>query len=484
MNTFYLRLLLAFMVANFVVLGISILGTRVLLNDKTSDDAFNPRVLQAQLREVYAEDALNGLEKRVLRESLSHRIIYITVDGELHNRTMSPPLRNSARSLEAGKLASIELPPPGEVLWLLPITPVDASPSIAVLVHERPGATGSRRSGPPGRDGPDSYDRPPRRSSAKGARSKQSGSFFGKARKETYAVYLGLLIVGIAIAGWVVARSLTAPLRSVQTTINRFAHGDLSARVGEHLTSRGDDMGRLAGDFDRMANGVEKMIQSRDRLLHQLSHEMRSPLARLRFAIELARGKNEGDETYLHKADLEIDRLNALMDEMLQLARAERLPNERRPQSLSVDELLDEAIERTALAAEERRVTLVRAGETGITLLGQADLLARAMDNVLGNALKYSPEGEQVDLSAHKVDGTVEIRIADKGPGVPRSELDDLFEPFYRASNSSQDGYGLGLAIVASALRAHNGRARATLRAGGGLEVVLSIPLIDGPRDA
>ncbi|MEO1574205.1 MAG: HAMP domain-containing sensor histidine kinase [Pseudomonadota bacterium] len=483
MNTFYLRLLLAFLVANFVVLGISILGTRVFLDsDGNRGDAFDPRRLQAELRETFDRRGMDGLETHIGRESRSDRLFHVLVDGQLEGRRMTPPLSDFVRRVDLKTFSSVELPPPDEVLWSLPMSRGDDAPFVTVLVHELPRLSGRGSSGP--RDAQAGRDGPPPRGRLSGERGKKSSnSLFGKASKETFAIYLGLLIVGIAIAGWIVARSLTAPLRSVQTTINRFAHGDLSARVGEHLTARGDDMGRLAGDFDRMANGVEKMIQSRDRLLHQLSHEMRSPLARLRFAIELARGKNEGEETYLHKADLEIDRLNALMDEMLQLARTERLPNERRPQSLSLDELLDEAMERAALAAEEKEVTFERSGETDITLLGQGDLLGRALDNVVGNAVKYSPVGGRVTVWAKRRADRIDVRITDQGPGVPRSELDDLFEPFYRASNSTQDGYGLGLAIVASALRAHHGRARATLADGGGLMVVLEIPLNPGPRD-
>lgn len=494
MNTFYLRLLLAFLIANFVVLGISIVGTRVLLDDKsTADKTFNPRTAQTEFRGTYKTNGLSGVEELAATKSNSAVRYHVLVDGKTDVSGPHGPVLRFVKQLDLESISSVQLPPPNEVLWSLPVATSSSGKPITVVAHEFPGSSAGRRSRPgrPGPDGPGArktsqdFDSSRPRPRGKGSGSKRSGksSWLSTANGKTFALYLGLLIVGIALAGWFVARSLTAPLRSVQTTINRFANGDLSARVGEHLTSRGDDMGHLAGDFDRMANGVEKMIQSRDRLLHQLSHEMRSPLARLRFAIELARGKNEGDETYLAKADREIDRLNALMDEMLQLARSERLPNERQSQTLSLDELIDESIERTGLAAEERQISVHHDGETNIRFQGQGDLLKRAFDNVIGNAVKFSPVGGRIDISTSRTDADVTIRIADQGPGVPASELTDLFEPFYRASNTSEDGYGLGLAIVASALRAHNGRAHATLGADGGLVVTLQIPITRAPTN-
>ena len=283
-------------------------------------------------------------------------------------------------------------------------------------------------------------------------------------------------MVGVAVAGWIVARQLTAPLRSVQSTIRRFSNGDLSARVGSHLAERGDDLGKLAGDFDRMADRVEEMIRGRDRLLHHLSHEMRSPLARLRFAIELARSEEGDRDAYLKRADREVDRLDGLMGEMLQMARSVEGMSEADKQTVDLSELLSDAVQRASIDADAAGVKLEQLPSPDVAFPGHVELLSRAIDNVLLNAIKYSPEGGTVKVSARHDDSLITIFIEDEGPGVPPAELKTLFEPFYRASNSAPgQGYGLGLAIVASSLLAHGGYAEAENVKPNGLVVRLTV---------
>lgn len=466
MNSFYVRLLLAFLLANFVVLAISVFGTRALLGgtEQIRID-YDLDAVHALLRQTFQEKGARGIRDLNERYRSAGLEFVLFENGRPTGSRVPRPVRDFADQLSLTQASTLELPRAGEYLHSVPLTgPGVAANSVVVTFQRnlRLEREGPGRPPPPGGVPPGPAD---------------GGSLVPSPTRTTFVVYLVLLSLGIALAGWVVARNMTAPLRSVQTTIKRFANGDLSARVGAHLAARGDDMGRLAGDFDRMAEHVAKMIESRDRLLHQLSHEMRSPLARLRFAIELSRGDASADDSYLQRADKEVDRLDRLMDEMLQMARAQSLPNQRALEDIGLNEFLDAAVSRATLDAQARQVSLSFNRGDDAVFAGYPDLLERAIDNVLRNAVKFSPEGGTITVAGGAHDDAILIEVADEGPGVLPGELSELFEPFYRASNSdAAEGYGLGLAIVASAMRAHDGHAEAENRRRGGLCVRLRFP--------
>jgi signal transduction histidine kinase len=272
----------------------------------------------------------------------------------------------------------------------------------------------------------------------------------------------------------VVARHLSRPLERIQAVVRRVAAGELSSRVGGDLVARRDEYGRLAEDFDRMAARIEGLVNSRDQLLHDVSHELRAPLSRLRFALELAR--EDRSEELLERADREIARIDALVGELLALARLDHATDRALPQ-VEVDALMQDVLDAEQPQAEHAGVKLAAVLEP-LKSPGDSEGLRRAFENVLRNALRHAPSGGAVDVALSRERDEVVLRIADRGPGVAPEELGRLFEPFFRGQAASgREGHGLGLAIVARVMRAHRGRAEARNREGGGLEVALRWPL-------
>ena len=289
------------------------------------------------------------------------------------------------------------------------------------------------------------------------------------------ALQILLSVFAIAGVGWVVARHLTQPLQQIQTAVRSMTGGDLSTRVVPTVSVRTDEYGNLARDFDRMAVQIQTLVQSRDQLLHDVSHELRAPLSRLRFALELAR-QDQGP-TNLDRADREIERIDVLVGELLALARMEQTSQLETLPEVDLKAMAEEVIEAEQPQATHRGVNLVLKASP-VQAAGDREALMRALENLIRNAVRYAPSGSDVEILIG-TDGTnVEVKVQDRGPGVTSEELPRLFEPFFRG-NSAKDaeGYGLGLAIVSRVLRSHKGRAEARNRDGGGLEVTLSWPV-------
>ncbi|WP_420465503.1 sensor histidine kinase [Panacagrimonas sp.] len=283
-----------------------------------------------------------------------------------------------------------------------------------------------------------------------------------------------LSVLAIAAVGWVVARHLAAPLEKIQSVVRRVAAGQLGSRVGGELATRNDEYGRLARDFDRMAAQIESLVDSRDQLLHDVSHEMRAPLSRLRFALELAREDADGNS--FERADREIGRIDALVGQLLTLARLEQPANRRELEAVDLLELAQDVVEAERPQAEHRGVSLAIRGPA-LSAQGERDALMRALENLIRNAVRHAPAGSEVEIVIGGDSGEAFLQVLDRGRGVPVEDLPRLFEPFFRSRDSgTESGHGLGLAIVARILRAHRGRAEAQLREGGGLDVSLRWP--------
>lgn len=285
-----------------------------------------------------------------------------------------------------------------------------------------------------------------------------------------------LLSIGvIAAVGWVVARHLAQPLSRIQHAVRRVAAGELSSRVGEDVAARADEYGRLAQDFDRMAARIETLVQSRDQLLHDVSHELRAPLSRLRFALELAR--EDGNAPTLERADREISRIDALVGELLALARLDQTGSAGHLPVIDLKALAEDVVAAERPQAEHRGVQL-RLNATPLHARADRDSLSRALENLVRNGVRHAPARSEVEIALESCAGEARLSVRDRGPGVPADELPRLFEPFFRGkSTNPADGYGLGLAIVGRVLRAHRGRTEAANRNGGGLEVTLFLPL-------
>jgi two-component system sensor histidine kinase CpxA len=230
--------------------------------------------------------------------------------------------------------------------------------------------------------------------------------------------------------------------------------------------------------FDRMAGRIETLLAAERRLLLDISHELRSPLARLGVAVELARS-GENLDAALNRIQKESDRLNALLNLLLQVTRAEGDPRSLRRDHVRLDELVQQLVDDSAIEASARGCQLeYRHGEP-VTVEGDAELLRRAMENVIRNAIRYSPPATAVEITLGRRNGTAVVDVRDHGPGVPEESLPRLFDPFYRVETSrdtSSGGIGLGLSIARRAIELHKGGIRAR-NAQPGLEVEMELPV-------
>lgn len=287
------------------------------------------------------------------------------------------------------------------------------------------------------------------------------------------AVQIVLSLMAIGAVGWWVARGIARPLAALQGAAQRMAAGDLAARVGGAPGE--DEIGTLAREFDRMAARLQALVQHERGVLQDVSHELRSPLARLQLILELARREPQASEHYA-RAEREIARLDALIEELLALSRMEaELPGMVR-ERVDLARLASECVAGAELEARAQGVSLELAVSPGMEIIGSPQLLARALDNLLANAIKFGAGGA-VRIALARAGETLELTVRDHGPGVPPQELPTLFRPFFRGANAARaEGHGLGLAIVERIVRAHGGEIAAENAAGGGLQVRLSLP--------
>jgi signal transduction histidine kinase len=294
----------------------------------------------------------------------------------------------------------------------------------------------------------------------------------------TIQIVLSLLAIGIV--GWRLARGIARPVRAVSDATRRMTAGELSARVDERWTRGGDELAALARDFNAMASRIEALIAHERGVLQDISHELRSPLARLQLNLELARREAGVAAPQLDRAEKEIARLDQLLTEMLALTRLEAgLPGMTRERYDLVALVRARVAEAgTELAASGQHVD-IRA-PASLEVSGSPALLERAVDNLLSNAIKYGRGAGAIELRIAAVDRHVELSVRDHGPGVAEGELASLFRPFFRGSNAAKaDGQGLGLAVVRRIVEAHGGEVTARNAAGGGLEICARLPLPD-----
>ena len=286
------------------------------------------------------------------------------------------------------------------------------------------------------------------------------------------ALFVAALIIS-AIVCFFLARYLTAPLTPMMQTARRLSEGDLDARIGDRR--RNDELGALSAQFDNMADALQQQMESRQDLLRNVSHELRSPLARMMIALELA--KQAGGETpHLDRIEREAEHMNELTAQILDLARAQAGVQADTPVDLSA--LLDEITEVANFegAPDQKRVVL-DIGDQLPTIRGNTSLLRSALDNIVRNALRYSPEAGSVTVRARSDGQQATIAISDNGPGVTPENLEKLFVPFFKGASS--DGSGVGLALSAQIASWHGGSIRAENNPApmSGLTVTLTLPV-------
>ena len=303
---------------------------------------------------------------------------------------------------------------------------------------------------------------------------------------------LGILIAIISsgLVCYILARYLTSPIVQLRAATQKLASGDLSARAGLPGSRRHDEMAELMRDFDRMAERLENLVNAQSRLLTDISHELRSPLARLNVALELARQRSGNEaRSALDRIDRETNRLNELIQRLLTIARLESGDESIERLPVHLEQIVHDIAKDAAFEAQSRHCQVEATVVDNCVVLGSASLLHSAIENVVRNAIRYTQEGTSVQVRLEQGVGiendTLQgpeavVRVTDSGPGVPEDALDKLFRPFYRiddARGRQTGGVGLGLAISDRAVRLHGGTIRVANRPQGGLLVEIRLPI-------
>ncbi|MFB3916190.1 MAG: ATP-binding protein [Terriglobales bacterium] len=305
------------------------------------------------------------------------------------------------------------------------------------------------------------------------------GAFRPAARTQAWRFGLAILISGFIC--YLLTLYLTRPILRLREASTQLAAGNLKARAGPEMEKRRDEIGDLVHDFNLMADRIETLLTTERQLISDISHELRSPLARLSVALGLARQRAGAEAAGpLDRIERETERLNELIGRLLTLARMQAAvePPERSP--VRLDELVRDVASDAAFEAQQHGTGVRISSASECVTQGSPELLRSAVENVVRNAVRYTAPGTEVEIALECArDGMAEIRVRDHGPGVPEYELANLFRPFYRLTSARErqtGGTGLGLAIAERAVRLHKGTVTASNAPGGGLQVDISLP--------
>ncbi len=291
-----------------------------------------------------------------------------------------------------------------------------------------------------------------------------------------FIVFLGSLLFSAGLAWY-----LTRPIRHLREATNQFAAGKLDTRVMQYIGKRKDEITDLARDFDHMAEQVQNLVATQKRLLNDVSHELRSPLARLQMAIEMGRQQPDKSEELMQRIEKESQRLDELVGELLTLSRLETNVHKNENDYFDINGLVASIADDARFEAENQNKQVIFNPDNEVLINGSIELLRRAVENVIRNAIYYTPEQTQVIVNTNHDNNQVVLTVCDSGKGVKEEKLPDLFQPFVRISDSNQNvkipGYGLGLAIARRAIELHNGTIKAYNHPQGGLCVEMRIPI-------
>ena len=292
---------------------------------------------------------------------------------------------------------------------------------------------------------------------------------------------LAFALVASAVVSLMLTRFIVLPVRRLQLAGQQVAAGDLSVRVAHTVGKRTDDIARLAHDFDVMTERVDALLQSQQRLMRDVSHELRSPLARLQALLSIARQRaGDADAPQIDRMETEIERLDELIGEILTYSRLEAQDHITRHATDIVD-LVQNVVYDAELEGQEADKQIRLDAPASLLLELDSGLIQRAVENVIRNALKYTGEGTMITVRILSESDGIRITVDDQGPGVPPNAIGQIFEPFYRVSDSrsTQSGSGgIGLAIAERSIRLHGGSMTARNRDGGGLRIEIVLPAL------
>ncbi len=286
----------------------------------------------------------------------------------------------------------------------------------------------------------------------------------------------------------------TRPIVRLRKAARQLAMGKLNARVewpaAQARIFAGDEISALMVDFNHMAERLESLVGAQKLLLRDVSHELRSPLARLSVALELAREDSDSEtKAHLDRIERETERLNLLIGQLLSLSSMEALEKVDNFKPLSLNRLIERMIPDAEYEAQQRQCSLVFRAEDECTIAGNEELLYRAIENVVRNAIRFTESGSEVEITlkaaAKRGVQQAEIEVSDHGPGIPENQLSAIFRPFYRvdyARSPDTGGFGVGLAIAERAVRLHYGELCAFNREGGGATMRITLPAIEANK--
>jgi two-component system sensor histidine kinase CpxA len=456
MHSLFLRIFVLFWIAMALIVGGSIAITfSVAAREYEAPELQRRPNVAIQASEVLAKGGLGALKSWLSahKNAMADRYFYIIgPDGrDILGRRLSEGAARRLEFFNRDTAAGAEPPPPG------PPPPGNFRPPRAA----------------PQIDGPDGSTYTvllvPRRPSIFGALSLPGISL----------TILCIALVVSAFASWWLAQHLSAPIRRIQAGARALASENLHVRVSAGFEDRKDELAVLARDFDAMADRLRANRSAITQLLRDISHELRSPLARMRVAVGLARQPPADLGRQLDRLEREIERLDGLISQVLKLARLHGADMPFAREAFDIDEVIEEVVRDANFEGAVKGCQVRLSGAAKAAVHGNRELLRSAIENVLRNAVRYSPSEMPVAVAVERTEAGLVISIRDRGPGVPVSDLERIFEPFYRVAESrdrDSGGEGIGLAITSQVMKTHGGSATASNSAGGGFEVALSLP--------
>jgi two-component system sensor histidine kinase CpxA len=286
---------------------------------------------------------------------------------------------------------------------------------------------------------------------------------------------------------WLVARNVTAPITKLQANVRALAAGDIDVRMGEEFAKRTDELGVLARDFDQMAGRINFLIATKETAMRGMSHELRSPLARLRLALGLARRDGADVQRQLDRIELETERLDVLVRGMLYFSTLREQPPRSTGDQVELTSLVTEVVEDARLEASAAGKEVAWEPPPEVHVAGDHGSIRSAIENVLRNAVRFTAPGTAVQTTLAQEGEKVILEVRDRGPGVPDPDLTRIFEPFYRSEqprDGDSGGIGLGLAITDLIIKLHGGKVMASNVPDGGLCMRITLPSYRSVRKA